>query len=75
MNKQRLKQIENVHTQLFALKRQLDRIMSDEEYAFDNMPEGLQQSANGERSEEAMNNLDDAISHIDEAIDSLNEIM
>lgn len=41
--------------------------MSDEQDAFDNMPEGLQESERGEAMETAIDNMDDAISKIDDA--------
>ena len=42
--------------------------MSDEEYSFNNMPEGLQESDNGIVSQEAQENLGEAVNSLYEAI-------
>lgn len=51
----------------------VSRILSDEEDSFDNMPEGLQDSYNGEKSQEAQEALSNAVDYLNEAIDALNE--
>lgn len=48
--------------------------MADEQIAFDNMPENLQLSSNGERSEEAIDILDNAVEKLDEVVELLNTI-
>ena len=48
--------------------------MTDEQIAFDNMPENLQLSSNGERSEEAIDILDNAVEKLDEVVELLNTI-
>ena len=49
-------------------------IVSDEEEAFDSMPEGLQNSDNGMISEEAQDALENAIADLEDAIELLEEI-
>lgn len=80
MNKQRRKELanivsamENVSTpidieELEGIKSDIEMVLMDEEMAFDNMPEGLQYSMRGEASQEAQDNMGEAIDAIDEFI-------
>ncbi len=74
MNKERRKDINQIIGELSMVKRRLGFILGDEQDSFDNMPEGLQSSINGENSEEAIDLLDAAIESLEETIDSLSEI-
>lgn len=71
MNKQRRKSIQEVMEKLEELKEQLDYIMSDEQEAFDNLPESLQESSRGSAMQEAIDNLDYAMSSIEEVVEYL----
>jgi hypothetical protein len=51
----------------------LDQAQSDEESAFENMPESLQQSERGQQSETALSCLSDANDNLDSAISSAEE--
>ena len=80
MNNQRRKELnniaaamENVSTpvdieQLEGIKSDIEMILMDEEWAFDSMPENLQCSMRGEASQEAQDNMSEAIDAIDEFI-------
>lgn len=80
MNNQRRKELvnivsamENVFTpidieELEGIKSDIEMVLMDEEMAFENMPEGLQYSYRGEASQEAQNNMSEAIDFIDEFI-------
>lgn len=80
MNNQRRKELnniaaamENVSTpvdieQLEGIKSDIEMILMDEEMAFDSMPENLQYSMRGEMSQEAQDNMSEAIDAIDEFI-------
>lgn len=73
MNKQRRKSIQEVMTKLEELKEQLDYILSDEQEAFDNLPESLQDSERGNAMSEAIDNLEYAMSSIEEVVEYLEE--
>ena len=75
MNKDRRKILSNVIDQLETLKGKVEDVLSDEQWAFDNMPEGLQGSMRGMESEEAIGYMEDAISSLDDAISSLQNIV
>ena len=75
MNKERRKQIKNQIYKLEDIISNLESILSDEEYYYDNMPENLQGSLRGEQSEEAIDVLTEVIDSAQELIDNLNEIM
>lgn len=80
MNKQRRKELaniviamENVSTpvdieELEGIKSDIESVLMDEEFAFESMPEGLQYSMRGEASQEAQDNMNEAIDAIDEFI-------
>ena len=71
MNKERRKRVIDAIRKIEDL---VQDILSEEEEAFDNMPEGLQMSENGIISEEAQESLDAAIDALEEAISYLEEI-
>ena len=47
MNKQRRKKVEGVFDQLQAMIMELEEIRDEEQDAFDNLPEGIQESERG----------------------------
>ena len=74
MNKQRRKEIKSQIEGLKNITSNLESILSDEEYYFDNMPENLQGSMRGEDSSSAIDLLTESIDSLQEIIDSLMEI-
>lgn len=75
MNKDKRKRIQNIIDQLTDLGTEIEEIQNEEQEAYDNIPESLQEGEKGERMSDAINNLDssfcslgDAISYLDEAI-------
>lgn len=71
MNKARRISITKIADSLQALKSDVESIQSEEQDAYDNLPESLQDSERGDRMQEAIDNLDDALTLIDEAVTSL----
>ena len=74
MNKQRRQAIWNAINQIEAVKKVVEQIYDEEQDAFNNMPESLQASANGEASEEAQAHLEEAIDSLEDAIACLEEV-
>lgn len=72
MNNERRKEIAKAITNIEGV---IQDILSDEEYAYDNMPENLQWSERGIASEEAQNSLSAAIDALEEAVMCLEEIV
>lgn len=80
MNNQRRRELNRIVTamesvsmpvdieQLEGIKSDIEMILMDEEFAFESMPEGLQYSMRGEMSQEAQDNMSEAIDAIDEFI-------
>jgi len=80
MNNQRRKELNNIAVamenvsmpvdieQLEGIKSDIEMVLMDEEMAFDSMPENLQYSMRGEASQEAQDNMNEAIDAIDEFI-------
>lgn len=73
MNNQRRKEIEAVLNELADLRSRIETIQSEEQDAYDNMPEGLQQSERGTKAEEACSRLDDAVTAFDDLESALND--
>ena len=74
MNNERRKKIRKLIDEIERIKSEIDFVLDDEQYSFDNMPENLQCSERGNNSEDAIDCLSDAIDSIKEAIDTLNSI-
>lgn len=79
MNNQRRKELKNIVAtmenictvnidELEGIKSDIESVLWDEEFAFESMPENLQYSMRGEASQEAQDNMDEAIDLIDEFI-------
>ena len=82
MNKQRREKIrqlkarfQDIQTELKQETSGLSSILSEEQDAFDNMPEGLQSSYRGMCSEDAIDSMEEANEKLDEVIELLNNIV
>ena len=75
MNKERRKNIQHCVDALSEIQSKIDDIHSDEESAFDNLPEGLQGSSWGESLEEAMEILEEASGLVDDTICCLKDLV
>lgn len=72
MNKTRRKEIQKI---IKDIENLVHNILSEEQEAFDNMPENLQGSYRGQESEDAQGSLESAIDALEEAIACLDEII
>ena len=72
MNKARRKEIQKI---IKDIENLVHSILSEEQVAFDNMPENLQGSYQGQESEDAQGSLESAIDALEEAIACLDEII
>ena len=74
MNNKRRKKIKDIILDLtnikninfISLQNKIEKIFDEEQEAFDNLPENLQYTTNGEKSEEAICLLEEAIESIEE---------
>lgn len=71
MNKARRISITKIADSLQALKSDVESIRCEEQDAYDNLPESIQDGERGDRMQDAIGNLDDALTLIDEAVTSL----
>ena len=60
-----------VQSKLSDLKAEIEQIRDEEQEAYDNLPESIQDSPRGERMEEAIDELYDAASDLEGVIDTL----
>lgn len=74
MNKQRRKLLEKACGFIGEALSIIEDVKEDEENAFYNMPDGLQNSERGEQIEENINNLEDIIGNLEEACGYIEEM-
>lgn len=74
MNDERRKLLSKIAEQLSAIQGALQSIHDDEEEAFNNMPESLQQGDKGQESEQYVSDLDEMIEQVAEAQTKAEEI-
>ena len=74
MNKSRRRKLENILFLLGEHMEELEGIRDEEQEAFDNMPESLQNSEKGDAMTCNVDEIDSAIIDIQSAVDSLNNI-
>lgn len=75
MNNQRRMQIRKLKESLLENKRNLEKIVNEENISFDSMPENLQGSDRGMESEDAIDAMEEAIENLEEAINKVGEII
>ncbi|MDF5999578.1 hypothetical protein P4050_14345 [Pseudomonas aeruginosa] len=73
MNNARRRQLQQITAQLEEIREQIETLASEEEEALDAMPESLQDSNRGRRTEEIVDQLNEAASGIEDAVAVLNE--
>lgn len=73
MNNTRRKAITKLMVQIEELRSDLECLLDEEQEAFDNMPEGLQYSERGERMEEIISYIEDAVGSLEEVNENLEE--
>ena len=73
MNKNRRNAISDIYDKLIDIQSDLECIRDEEQEAFDNLPESIQCSERGERMEEYISSLDEALDYVGYAVDSLDE--
>lgn len=75
MNKQRRNRLQKVIDQLEELKEEVLAICEEEQEAYDNMPEGLQDAERGQQIYENISNLEDRESDFEELVEYLQEVV
>ena len=73
MNKNRRNAISDIYDKLIDIQSNLECIRDEEQEAFDNLPESIQYSERGERMEEYISSLEEALDYVGYAVDSLDE--
>ena len=68
-------QIDFANNYLKEANKKLSSILSEEQDAFDNMPEGLQSSYRGMCSEDAIDGMEEVSEKLDEVIELLGDIV
>ncbi len=74
MNKQRKAEIKKIALRLQGINKDLQKILDDEQDYYDNIPENLQSSSRADDSEEAIDQLTEAVEEIEEIVGTLTTI-
>lgn len=74
MNKDRENKITKINSDLVLIKDRINEVYTEEQGVFDNMPENLQSSERGMRSEESIDILGEVVDILEECIEKLEEI-
>jgi len=72
MNKIRRSSLNTINQKLAELWEELEGILTDEEAAYDNLPEGIQDSLRGETMAEGIDQLENALDEIEAAKEAIN---
>lgn len=75
MNKQRRNKLDKAISYIEEAKCVIQNVKSEEEFAYDNLPENLQYSNRGCQMEENIDNMDEIIDNIEEILSSINDVM
>ena len=75
MNKERRKRIDDIIAQLNDIKEDIEMLRDEEQEAYDNMPESIQESDRGEAMTRAVDLMESAYSWIEDAVSELEEVM
>ena len=75
MNKARRNKLDEIVSEIQAALEKLEDVAAEEENAYDNMPESLQESERGEQMCEYIDTMDEAASCLDAVIADLQEIV
>jgi len=75
MNKARRKELEKALKMLEDAKEIIGFVQEEEQEAFDNMNEGLQQTETGQTIEQKASELEEAASSLEDIVESLEEVI
>ena len=75
MNKERRKKLDEAHSFLIQAYGIIEEVQYEEQDAFDNLSEGLQQTEMGQKLEENAYELEDMSSSVDEVMGRLMEMI
>ena len=71
MNNIRRSQITDIMENLSSLQTSIEELLEEEQEAFDNLPDGIQDSERGEAIQTAIDNLEEAVSNCEELLNNL----
>lgn len=73
MNNARRKEIDKLTAQIEEIKEAIEALRDEEQEAFDNMPESLQDGERGEKMQSAIDALEYAADDLQECLDHLSD--
>lgn len=74
MNQSRRNQLRDIQQQLQDIYERLDILCNEEQEAYDNMPESIQDSARGDAAQSAIDTLESVRDQVQEASDEIDGI-
>ncbi len=73
MNNQKRKELNKAIELLEQAQSIVESVLEDEDFGFNNLTDGLQQTIRGQEMEAAIDNMNEALDSIDEAIGAIEE--
>lgn len=73
MNRIRRKELQDILDQMAQLRDRLESVMDEEQEAYDNLPESIQDGEQGERMSNAIDCMDTALSSMEEIEEALTD--
>ena len=74
MNNKRRKQLDNAKKYINLAIEIIEDVMDEEDFAFNNLSEGLQQTMRGEQMEENVSEMEECLESLNEIIENLDNI-
>ena len=75
MNKARRKMLQDIIDELDAQREQIEAVQKEEQEAYDNLPESIQDSERGEAMSGNVDDLESAASDLEDIISNLQDIL
>ena len=75
MNKFRRQELREAIEALSSVSDIINEVLSEEQDSFDNLPESFQYSERGEKMEDNISDMENAVSNIDDIIELLEEVI
>lgn len=75
MNNKRRKELRSISSGIDELRNRLDAVIGEEQDAYDNMPEGVQDSDKGTTMVDAIDTMEDILNTMGELTDAIDEVV
>ena len=75
MNKERRERLEEIHQRLLEIVGEIEEIAGEEEEAYDNLPDGIQDSERGQKMSDNVDTLYSILSSMESIDDEIEQVL